>query len=209
MNTTPVSLLQRLRSSSASAEAWPEFVALYTPLLYHWARRLGVEDEDARDLLQDVFLVLVRELPGFSYDPTRRFRGWLWTVFKNQVKARRRRVVPVWEAAGPLLNEPEVADSVQEWQEEEYRAYLVNCALRVMRNEFHATTWEACWAVVVEGRPTAEVAPRAGHDRWRCLGRQVPGPPAPAHETGRATRLTLSPPGRKSLKGSSSSRIGR
>jgi hypothetical protein len=45
MNTTPASLLRRLREPSA-AEVWPRFVALYGPLLLGWARRLGLQDAD-------------------------------------------------------------------------------------------------------------------------------------------------------------------
>src|SRR5262245_1478691 len=56
MDTTSVSLLERLRRPGAH-EAWARFVHLYTPLLYYWARRLGLREEDAADLVQDVFTV--------------------------------------------------------------------------------------------------------------------------------------------------------
>jgi hypothetical protein len=38
------------------------------------------------DLVQDVFLVLVEKLPQFDYDPSKRFRGWLWTVIRNKLR---------------------------------------------------------------------------------------------------------------------------
>src|SRR5439155_1319256 len=83
MNDTPVSLLQRLRHADDEA-AWKQFVRLYAPLLYHWARRrMGLQCQDAADLVQDVFVILVRKLPEFAYDPRQRFRGWLWTVARN------------------------------------------------------------------------------------------------------------------------------
>jgi RNA polymerase sigma-70 factor (ECF subfamily) len=50
MFTTSSSLLDRLRRP-ADAEAWARFVELYTPLLYRWARRLGLQDADAADLV--------------------------------------------------------------------------------------------------------------------------------------------------------------
>src|SRR5439155_1137549 len=40
MVRTPVSLLERLRRPGAQG-AWTQFVELYTPLLYFWARRRG------------------------------------------------------------------------------------------------------------------------------------------------------------------------
>ena len=37
MHTTPITLLERLRAAG-DQQAWERFVALYTPLLYYWAR---------------------------------------------------------------------------------------------------------------------------------------------------------------------------
>src|SRR5437879_1120848 len=49
MDATSASLLERLNKSS-DEEAWSRFVKLYTPLLYHWARRFGLDSNDASDL---------------------------------------------------------------------------------------------------------------------------------------------------------------
>src|SRR6516165_5071035 len=102
MTETPISLLERLRRP-ASADDWTRFVKLYTPLLHRWAKRLGLDAEEADDLVQEVFAVLVRKLPEFRYDPGRRFRGWLWTVMLNKVRENKRRmdaaVATVGEAA--------------------------------------------------------------------------------------------------------------
>jgi RNA polymerase sigma-70 factor, ECF subfamily len=161
MHTTPVSLLQRLRAPSTTA--WPEFVALYTPLLYSWARRLGLKADTAADLLQDVFVVLVEKLPLFEYDPNLRFRGWLWIVCKNKWLAHKRRVRLVEQPLGlEHLDDMDTDNNVQEWQEEEYREQITASALRILRSEFHTTTWQAFWAVVVEGQGAAEVAADLG-----------------------------------------------
>jgi RNA polymerase sigma-70 factor (ECF subfamily) len=75
MNSTSVSLLERLRQPAAP-EDWGRFVQLYTPLLYYWACRLGLQEQDAADLVQEVFTTLVQKLPEFAYEPDRSFRGW-------------------------------------------------------------------------------------------------------------------------------------
>mgnify|MGYP001589980010 CR=1 FL=1 len=90
MFTTSVSLLERLRQP-AEQEAWTRFVQLYTPLIYGWARRVGLSPEDASDLVQDVFAALVRKLPEFVYDRTKSFRGWLRTVTLNKRRENLRR----------------------------------------------------------------------------------------------------------------------
>jgi DNA-directed RNA polymerase specialized sigma24 family protein len=58
MDSTSVSLLQRLKQPDAQ-EAWARFVHLYTPLFFYWACRLGLQESDAADLVQEVFMTLV------------------------------------------------------------------------------------------------------------------------------------------------------
>src|SRR5215469_10244739 len=83
MYTTSSSLLERLGAVSNGAD-WEQFVRLYAPLLHRWARRLGLHDQDAADLVQEVLVVLVRKLPDFRYDPSRSFRCWMHTLLKNK-----------------------------------------------------------------------------------------------------------------------------
>ena len=58
MVTTPTSLLAKLAGSTEPAP-WTRFVELYTPLLLCWGRRLGLDEHDAADLVQDLFTILV------------------------------------------------------------------------------------------------------------------------------------------------------
>jgi len=46
---TRASLLLRLRDAQ-DGEAWREFVDLYAPLVYGYARKQGLQDADAADL---------------------------------------------------------------------------------------------------------------------------------------------------------------
>jgi RNA polymerase sigma-70 factor, ECF subfamily len=162
MQTTPVSLLERLRQPDEQA-AWERFVELYTPLLYHWGCRLGASEHDAADLVQDLFIVLVREMRHFQYQAGRRFRGWLWTITVNKWRERCRRCAaqPV-QVAGLNLDPADPSDAIAAFDEAEYRSYLVNRSLQLMQAEFQPTTWKACWECVVAGRPAAEVATELG-----------------------------------------------
>jgi RNA polymerase sigma-70 factor (ECF subfamily) len=159
--TTSASLLERLRQPQAE-DAWERLVELYTPLLYYWARRLGLQAEDAGDLVQDVFAVLVQKLPEFTYDPKQSFRGWLRTIAHNKWRDRRRR-----NQHAPVLGNQqalaEVADDAADpFWEAEYREQLVGQALALMQAEFQPDTWKACWETTVNGRPAAEVAAELG-----------------------------------------------
>jgi RNA polymerase sigma-70 factor (ECF subfamily) len=158
MHTTAVSLLQGLRQQQAAA-SWERFANLYTPLLLHWARRLGLQEQDAADLVQDVLVVLVRKLPEFQYQPGRSFRGWLRTVLMNTWRDRPHRGAPA-----PLdsANAPPAPPDDDALEEREYRLYIVGRALRLMTADFEPATWTACWETVVMDRPGAEVAAELG-----------------------------------------------
>ena len=102
--TTRPSLLFRLRDSRNHA-AWVEFVALYEPVVYRLMRRHGLQDADAREVMQELFLAVSRSID--RWDPARErgsFRGWLRRVARNLVinwlKKRERRVLAT---GGPEL----------------------------------------------------------------------------------------------------------
>jgi len=157
MHSTPLSLLERLRQP-ADQDAWSRFVRLYTPLLRYWARRAGLQEPDAADLLQEVFTLLIDKLPSFRYDGTSSFRSWLRTVTLNKWRERGRRATLPVAGDDATLAGLTVPDPLEEHWEAEYRQRLVGQALRLMRAEFQPTTWQACWEHVVSGKSAAEVA---------------------------------------------------
>jgi len=161
MERTPGSLLVRLRGAEAQ-ESWATFVKLYTPLLFHWARRLGLQAHDASDLVQDVFIILLRRLPEFDYDQHLSFRGWLHTVTLNRWRERRRLKDPLVQGTPAQLPELEEPDPAAAFWETEYREQLVQRALELIQVQFEPATWKAFWAVVVEEKPAAEVAQSLG-----------------------------------------------
>jgi RNA polymerase sigma-70 factor (ECF subfamily) len=162
MPDTPASLLERLRDPAAD-EAWATFVDLYTPLLYHWANRVGLRDPDAADLVQDVFVLLLRKLPDFQYDARKGFRNWLRTVTLNRWRELRRRRHPSVEAAGDVtLDDLPAPDGDEPFWERDYRQHVARRVLLVMQREFEPAAWKACWECVVAGRPAADVGKELG-----------------------------------------------
>ncbi len=161
MHTTPISLLERLQRPGESS-AWDRLAELYTPLLYYWARRVGLQEADAADLVQEVFTVLVKKLPEFRYDQDRSFRGWLRKITLNKWRERKRRAGGQSNAGAEPLAELPGPDSAEALWEAEHRRHLTRRALEVMRSEFQPSSWKACWETVVSGRPAAEVAAELG-----------------------------------------------
>jgi RNA polymerase sigma-70 factor (ECF subfamily) len=154
MHATPASLLDRLRSP-ADADAWLRFVRLYTPFLFHWARKHGLQSSDAADLVQEVFAQLLKVLPEFRYDPKRSFRAWLSVVVGNKWRELNRSRRPQTVPDGEL---PDVTAPPDDFDDREYRSHIASRALQLIKDEFAPPTWQAFWAVVVEGKPAATVA---------------------------------------------------
>ena len=70
MSETPatrLSLLVRLRDARDDG-AWSQFVEIYAPLVYGFARKHGLQDADAADLTQDVLQAVSGAIREFEYD---------------------------------------------------------------------------------------------------------------------------------------------
>jgi RNA polymerase sigma-70 factor (ECF subfamily) len=66
--------------------AWREFVEFYSPLIFRWAKRSGLQDADAEEATSRVLLRLYRYLPNFDYDPSRgRFRAYISRTLKSAI----------------------------------------------------------------------------------------------------------------------------
>jgi RNA polymerase sigma factor (sigma-70 family) len=165
---TRASLLVRLRDGG-DAVAWQEFVRLYGPVIYGFARKRGLQDADAADLMQDVLRSVSSAVHRLEYDPVRgAFRGWLFTVTRNKIfnflESRGRRV----QASGDSRMQQRLeqyADSdgnlSADWEADYQRATAAQAMERV-KSEFQAATWEAFIQTTVEGRTPAQAAARVG-----------------------------------------------
>lgn len=147
-------------------EAWRRLVHLYSPAVFRWAKRTGLGDEDAGDIVQDVWAAVSGALDRFRKERTTdTFRGWLWTVTRNKVRDLARRRDESAVAGGgtdaqralnsvPEAEPPEEADSDS--------ADWVRRALDLVRTDFEDTTWRAFWGMVVEGKSARDVGEAVG-----------------------------------------------
>jgi len=165
---TRASLLVRLRDGGDTG-AWREFVHLYAPIIYGFARKRGLQDADAADLMQEVLRSVSLASKRLEYDPARgSFRGWLFTVTRNKVfnflESRSRRVLGSGDSRVQQRLEQQ-ADSdgalSAEW-EANYQRTMANQAMERVKGEFQAATWNAFIQTAVEGRTPAQVASRVG-----------------------------------------------
>jgi RNA polymerase sigma factor (sigma-70 family) len=164
---TRASLLVQLRTGSNHV-AWQEFVKLYGPVIYGFARKRGLQDADAADLMQDVMRSVSAAIGRLDYDRQQgTFRGWLFTITRNKIfnflSARRIRPQGSGDTAtNQLLNShPDEEDSSATW-EMEYQRRLASLAMEQIKSEFQDNTWRAFWLTSVEGASAAEVSKQLG-----------------------------------------------
>lgn len=162
---TPRSVIERARSSSPAA--WASLVDLYGPLVLRWCRQSNLQDPDAADILQDVFLAVSKNLAAFRRDRSGdTFRGWLRTIVRNKVNDHFRRLGREpggeggTEARLRFENLEESADA-SEAEAGNERLLLRRCC-DLVRSEFPNHTWQAFWLTAVEGRDATDVAAELG-----------------------------------------------
>ena len=158
---TRASLLIRIRDGQ-DREAWRQFLHVYGPVVYGFARKRGLQDADAADLMQDVMGSVSSAAQDFEYDAGKgSFRGWLFTVTRNKVfnflSKQKNRVQPAGDSAARhrLENQPS-GEGQADW-DHEYQRRVFAWAADVVRPEFQARTWNAFWQTTVDGRNAAEV----------------------------------------------------
>ncbi len=158
MPSTSESLLERL-STANNSESWSRFVELYTPLIFYWARKTGLQSQDAADIVQDVLTIVFQKLPDWKYDPSRSFRGWLRAITLNRHRQlhRRKQINTVDAATSPIENVAD-KDFAQSTWDLNYARQLVATAMDLMKDDFAPKTWQALKQLMASGRPAADVA---------------------------------------------------
>src|SRR4051794_39817154 len=82
---TRVSLLDRLRNHGDDA-SWRDFFETYWRLIYSFAKRAGLSDEDAQEVVQETVISVAGTMPKFQYDRARcSFKGWLRHLTQKRV----------------------------------------------------------------------------------------------------------------------------
>ena len=162
------SLLVRIRDARDN-QAWAQFVDLYAPLLYGFARKKGLQDADAADLTQEVLRAVARAAKRQDYDPSKgSFRGWLFTIARNKLRnfqaSRRRHPQGTGDTAEQdrLEAQPDREPNEDALWDREYEQRLFDWAAQQVRGGFEQSTWKAFWQTAVDGKPAKDVAASLG-----------------------------------------------
>ncbi len=160
--STSSTLLDRLQLGDG--EAWNRMVNLYYQMVYAWCRPRVRGNEDAREVVHEVFAAVLRSLRSFHRDQAgATFRGWMRGIARHKLQDYwRRKAAPDLPAGGTdaarsLAEVPEPLSEELDFPPGE-KTRLVRAALERIRSEFNEQMWQAFWRATVEGQLPADIA---------------------------------------------------
>jgi len=169
------SLLSRLKHSEDDV-SWRVFFNTYWKLIYGAARKSGLGEAEAQDVVQETVIAVARNIGQFKYDPAVcSFKSWLLQVTRsrisNQFRARRRRQAIDGRPAngddtdGTALMErmPDPAGNVLDrlW-EEEWGKNLMDAAISRVKRRAEVEQFQIFDFYVLKNWPVRKVAKTLG-----------------------------------------------
>lgn len=171
-HSTRSSLLAGVRDWE-NAAAWREFFDTYWHLIYAVARRAGLDDAAAQDVVQDTLITAAKNLREFRYDSGNgSFKGWLlnttrWRIADRQRKQQADRLAPLPEEPGtstPWLHRvaaPPGDDLADVW-EHEWQHNTLEAALARVKRRVKPSQFQLFDCFVIQGWPVADITRRLG-----------------------------------------------
>ena len=168
MLETSLSLLDRLRQSPEDAD-WSRLIEAYSPLLRAWLMRAEVQAADADDLVQEVLLVVHRELPKFEHNQRRgAFRNWLRQIVVHRLRN-------FWRSRGRLIavgNDSQLEEQLKQLEDDgsqlsqrwdrEHNLAIARKLLELIESRFTESTRLIFRRLVVDGADADTVASETG-----------------------------------------------
>lgn len=162
--TTSLTLLGQLKDGDPTA--WERVVDIYGPFLFGRLRSRGLTEEDAADVLQEVFASLSQSIGRFRRDrPGDSFLKWLQTVTTNKLRDfwKKQQRQPDAAVGGSTVEHrlSETPDPIPEedWSTDSIaKQSILKRALKLIQTEFEESTWKAFWLYVVDEKAADEIA---------------------------------------------------
>jgi RNA polymerase sigma-70 factor (ECF subfamily) len=163
---TRSALLHQIRSPD-EREAWDEFTLAYGPVIYRMARRRGMQDADAQDLAQTVFMQVSGAIGRWEKGPEKRFRHWLRRVVKNAIvtaltRSPKDKAVGGSDIQGVFAVRCDSEQSVEQELLFEHKREQFLRAASIVRSEVSEDTWYPFELTVIEGKTCNEAAAMTG-----------------------------------------------
>src|SRR5215510_6551264 len=74
------------------SDSWRTFFDTYWRLIYNVARKRGLSDDQAQEVVQETVIAVARKMPEFHYDPAKgSFKRWLLLICQRRIHDHLRR----------------------------------------------------------------------------------------------------------------------
>ena len=164
------SLVSRLRRWDDQA-VWEEFFNTYWRLIYSFAIKAGLTDQEAEDVVQETVLGIAKKMADFRYDPSVcSFRGWLLHVTRLRIQDQLRKRLPAahrHSLASPgtttleRIPDPAAAGLEALW-EEEWEKNIVDAAMARVKTRVRPEHYQIFYLNVVKEVSAQKVAQTFG-----------------------------------------------
>jgi len=160
MDSTSVSLLRHLQRGE-DPDSWRLLLEIYQPFLLGLLRARSAQPQDVDDLIQEVLLVVVREIPAFRHSGRPgAFRAWLRSIAANRLRTHWRsqgRDVPTdMLTLAEQFDDPNSELSLL-W-DRQHDQHVLSRLLALAAPKFETSTFEAFRRVALEGADPVRVA---------------------------------------------------
>lgn len=167
---TRQSLLTRLKNWD-DAKSWQEFFDTYWRLIYAVARKAGLNDAEAQDVVQETVIEIAGRMRDFKYDSGGSFKAWLLTLTQWRImdQFRKRELASHPDNAVDRKTDviERVSDSttderLSEWWDDQWQHNLMEVALDKVKPRVGARTFQIFQLHVMKDWPVEKVARTLG-----------------------------------------------
>lgn len=165
------SLLSRLRNVEDDA-SWHAFFNAYWRLIYNVARKSGLSDDAAQEVVQETVISVARKMPGFRYEPEKgSFKQWLLLITRRRIHDHLRKVYRSLPPAPGGVTDAETrrhgdaetphTEMDEEW-ELAWQQNLYEAALARVRKQASPKAYQVFDYCVLQDTPAGQVAKMLG-----------------------------------------------
>jgi RNA polymerase sigma-70 factor (ECF subfamily) len=169
---TRQSLIERLKDWQ-DQKSWLDFFNTYWKLIYGVARRMGLTDAEAQDVVQETLVAVAKKMGGFKTDPAfGSFKSWLLLITRRRIHdqfRKRQRALFIQEASDatprtPVLErlpDPGARPLEQVWQAE-WEANVLEIALEKVKQSVSSKQFLIYYQHVFKQWPARKVSEQYG-----------------------------------------------
>jgi RNA polymerase sigma-70 factor (ECF subfamily) len=167
---TRATLINRLKNWQDQA-SWQDFFDTYWKLIYGLARKFGLNEEDAQDVVQETLVSVANHMPNFKYDPNLgSFKSWLRTLIRWRIADHLRKrgmanTVPIdgnsdnSEETFTLKELPDKANpSMDQFYEQEWQKNVLDAAIARVKRKLDPQKYQVFDCYVNKEWPPEKVA---------------------------------------------------